>query len=100
MYFPFIYTLFIFILINNLIGMVKRCLLNLLIFIINILFFRTKSEKNTHSSTQGAYTPDHGYGRLNFISKLKLGKKKNFLYSSYSYIHTKVSKSEPRYSFN
>ena len=45
-YFPFIYTLFIFILINNLIGMVKRCLWILLLFISNILFFfRAKSEK-------------------------------------------------------
>jgi len=25
---------------------------------------------------------------------------KNFLYSSYSYIHTKISKNDPRYSFN
>lgn len=34
-YFPFIYTLFVFILINNLIGMVKRCLSNLFQFNLN-----------------------------------------------------------------
>ena len=38
MYFPFIYALFIFILINNLIGMVKRCLWILLLFVSNNLF--------------------------------------------------------------
>ena len=37
-YFPFIYALFIFILINNLIGMVKRSLWILLLFISNNLF--------------------------------------------------------------
>lgn len=85
-YFPFIYALFIFILINNLIGMVKRCLWILLIFISNILFFRTKSEKNTHPSTQVQYRSGP--------------KGKKNLYSSYSYIHTKISKNDPRYSFN
>lgn len=39
MYFPFMYALFIFILINNLIGMVKRCLWILLLFISNNLNF-------------------------------------------------------------
>ena len=38
-YFPFIYTLFIFILINNLIGMVKRCLWIFFLFISNNLTF-------------------------------------------------------------
>ena len=37
MYFPFIYTLFVFILINNLIGMVNRSLFILSLFISNIL---------------------------------------------------------------
>lgn len=37
MYFPFIYALFIFILINNLIGMVSRSLCILSLFILNIL---------------------------------------------------------------
>ena len=48
-YFPFIYTLFVFILINNLIGMVKRCLwvtFNIYIFII----FSAKNMVNTYSS--------------------------------------------------
>lgn len=76
-YFPFIYALFIFILINNLIGMVKRSLLILLLFISNNLF------------------------KAGASSALK--KKKIFfffLYSSHSYIHTKTSKNKPRYSFN
>ena len=38
-YFPFLYALFIFILINNLIGMVKRCLWILLLFISNLFLF-------------------------------------------------------------
>ena len=77
-----------------------RSLLILLIFISNIIFFSTKSEKNTHSSTRGVYAPDLGYGRLNYISKLKLGKKNLYSSYSYSYIHTKISKNDPRYSFN
>ena len=64
-YFPFLYALFIFILINNLIGMVKRCLWILLLFISNNIF-----------------------------------KNKKELYSSRSYVHTKISKINPRYSFN
>ena len=70
-YFPFIYALFIFILINNLIGMVKRSLWILLLFISNNLF------------------------KAGASSALK----KN-LYSSHSYKHTKTSKNKPRYSFN
>lgn len=73
-YFPFIYTLFIFILINNLIGMVKRCLCILLLFISNnpvsFGFFRNRRKKELYSS------------------------------HSHSYIHTIVSKNNPRYSFN
>ena len=44
-YFPFIYALFIFILINNLIGMVKRSLWILLLFISNNLFVAKKKIK-------------------------------------------------------
>lgn len=75
-YFPFIYTLFVFILINNLIGMVKRCLRILFIFNSNNLNFA-------------------GY----FVAQKKL-------YSSYShligsaYTHIKTYKNKTRYSFN
>ena len=43
LYFPFIYALFIFILVNNLIGMVKRCLGILVLFISNNLLFLNSS---------------------------------------------------------
>lgn len=69
-YFPFIYALFIFILINNLIGMVKRCLWIFLIFISNNLFKAQALKKKLYSS------------------------------HSHSYIHSKISKNNSRYSFN
>lgn len=70
MYFPFIYTLFIFILINNLIGMVKRCLLILFLFISNILFAIVLCKHNFFSLQQKKFDFSH----------------------LYSYIHTKTSK--------
>ena len=48
-YFPFIYTLFVFILINNLIGMVKRCLRILFIFNSNNLNLVGYSPKDRRS---------------------------------------------------
>ena len=44
LYFPFIYSLFVFILINNLIGMVKRCLCVIYIFIWSNFNFFYKSK--------------------------------------------------------
>lgn len=38
-YFPFIYALFIFILVNNLIGMVKRCLYSIINYVYIFIFF-------------------------------------------------------------
>lgn len=58
-YFPFMYTLFIFILINNLIGMVKRCLYttiilifssNTAIFFGNFAIINNKNAINTYST--------------------------------------------------
>lgn len=73
-YFPFIYTLFVFILINNLIGMVNGCLRILFLFNSNDLC----------SCSQAAWTKK--------------------LYSSYSYsdiaIKTAPHKNKTRYSFN
>lgn len=59
-YFPFLYALFIFILINNLIGMVKPCLGYILQKICNfvvfkILTFKPKNSYSTHSNNL-AYT--------------------------------------------
>ena len=45
-YFPFIYTLFVFILINNLIGMVNRCLRNLWLIISNNLLKKLYSSNS------------------------------------------------------
>lgn len=45
-YFPFLYALFIFILINNLIGMVNRCLRNLGLIISNNLFKKLYSSNS------------------------------------------------------
>ena len=55
-YFPFIYTLFVFILINNLIGMVKRSLQNNNIFITNIPYIKTPKVR-TYSTSASASTP-------------------------------------------
>lgn len=55
MYFPFIYALFIFILINNLIGMVKRCLWILLLFVSNKLF-KTCVTQNQKLYSSYSYT--------------------------------------------
>ena len=83
-YFPFIYTLFIFILINNLIGMVKRCLGIFFLFISNNLTFGPVSAIRAFESGSAG---------------LKI---KNKIYSSHShsYIHIKTSKNQTRYSFN
>lgn len=51
-YFPFIFALFIFILVNNLIGMVKRCLWVLLLFISNNLL---KNKIKLYSSHSHSY---------------------------------------------
>ena len=70
MYFPFIYALFIFILINNLIGMVKRCLWNFSLFILNYHAYSTQIKNSSYST------------------------------HSHSNFHSKTSKNKPRYSFN
>jgi hypothetical protein len=44
-YFPFIYALFLFILINNLIGMVKRCLYDFINIFIYIMLYCVKANK-------------------------------------------------------
>ena len=63
-YFPFMYALFIFILINNLIGMVKRCLSTTIIFIFrcytaiffgNFAITNYKNAMNTYSTYTSAY---------------------------------------------
>lgn len=77
-YFPFIYTLFIFILINNLIGMVNRSLCILSLFISNI-FEALKLQNNLIFQIQS-------YSSFNSDSQ--------------SSIQTDISKDSPRYSFN
>lgn len=76
MYFPFIYALFIFILINNLIGMVNRSLCILSLFISNILG-ALRLQINLIFQTQS-------YSSFNSDSQLSLD----------------TSKDSPRYSFN
>lgn len=77
-YFPFIYTLFIFILINNLIGMVNRSLCILSLFISNILEV-LKLQNNLIFQIQS-------YSSFNSDSQ--------------SSIQIDISKDSPRYSFN
>ena len=77
-YFPFIYTLFIFILINNLIGMVNRSLCILSLFISNI-FEALKLQNNLIFQIQS-------YSSFNSDSQ--------------SSIQIDISKDSPRYSFN
>lgn len=77
-YFPFIYTLFIFILINNLIGMVNRSLCILSLFISNILE-ALKLQNNLIFQIQS-------YSSFNSDSQ--------------SSIQIDISKDSPRYSFN
>jgi hypothetical protein len=77
-YFPFIYTLFIFILINNLIGMVNRSLCIFSLFISNILE-ALKLQNNLIFQIQS-------YSSFNSDSQ--------------SSIQIDISKDSPRYSFN
>ena len=77
-YFPFIYTLFIFILINNLIGMVNRSLCILSLFISNILeALRLQNNLIFQIQSYSSFNSD-----------------------SQSSIQTDISKDSPRYSFN
>ena len=78
MYFPFIFALFIFILINNLIGMVNRSLSNFLLFISNI-FEALRLQNNLIFQIQS-------YSSFNSNSP--------------SSIQIDISKNSPRYSFN
>lgn len=75
-YFPFIYTLFVFILVNNLLGMVKRCLRFLFLFNSKYL-----------SYTDSIITSQ--------VAKLNL-------YSTHSHYHTRIKayENKTRYSFN
>lgn len=63
-YFPFIYTLFVFILINNLIGMVKRCrcaIINIYLFIkfiVNNIVRTYSSFSSTSKDTCTLHKPD------------------------------------------
>lgn len=77
-YFPFIYTLFIFILINNLIGMVNRSLCILSLFISNIL---------------------EALGLQNNLI-FQIQSYSSFNSDSQSSIQIDISKDSPRYSFN
>ena len=77
-YFPFIYTLFIFVLINNLIGMVKRSLCILSLFISN-MFEVSGLHSNLTLQIQS-------YSSLNS--------------DSISDTQIDISKNSPRYSFN
>lgn len=105
-YFPFIFTLFIFVLMNNLIGMVSRSLLILLLLISSILFFflllsllklillpRPISCGSSSFACAVACAGNNKYVK-------NTNKKNLYSSSSYSYIHTKISKNVPRYSFN
>jgi hypothetical protein len=78
MYFPFLYTLFIFILINNLIGMVNRSLCILLLFISNIFeALRLQSNLIFQIESYSSFNSD-----------------------SQSFTQIGISKDSPRYSFN
>lgn len=58
-YFPFIYSLFIFILVNNLIGMVKRCLfviINSLYVCTYLVTFFNQKIRSYSSNSKGNYT--------------------------------------------
>ena len=78
MYFPFIYTLFIFILINNLIGMVKRSFCILSLFISNIFEVL----------------------RLHSNLAFQIQSYSSFNSNSQSYTQIDISNDNPRYSFN
>jgi len=78
MYFPFIYALFIFILINNLIGMVNRSLCILSLFISNILgalrlqnnlIFQTQSYSSFKSDSQLSLDTSKDSARYSFNNK-------------------------------
>ena len=58
-YFPFLYALFIFILINNLIGMVKQCLCYILQKVCNFIIFKilTFKPKNSYSTLSNNLAP-------------------------------------------
>ena len=58
-YFPFLYALFIFILINNLIGMVKQCLGYILQKVCNFIIFKilTFKPKNSYSTLSNNLAP-------------------------------------------
>jgi len=61
-YFPFIYSLFIFILINNLIGLVKRCLsLFINIFIFKINKYLVKLYSTSSSATKYSFNNKNSY---------------------------------------
>jgi len=78
MFFPFIYALFIFILINNLIGMVNRSLCILSLFISNILeALRLQNNLIFQIQSYSSFNSD-----------------------SQSSIQIDISKDSPRYSFN
>lgn len=105
-YFPFIFTLFIFVLMNNLIGMVSRSLLILLLLISSILFFflllsLLKLILLPRPISCGSSSFACAVARAGNNKYVKNTNKKNLYYSSsYSDIHTKISKNVPRYSFN
>jgi hypothetical protein len=75
-YFPFMYTLFVFILVNNLIGMVKRSLCILLLFNSN-MFEVSGLNSNLAFQTYSSFNSD-----------------------SQSDTQINISKDSPRYSFN
>jgi hypothetical protein len=61
-YFPFIYTLFIFILINNLIGMVKiRCLYIIKSLIMRQLLRLQQANFSSSSSVKSSFSSSNGY---------------------------------------
>ena len=71
-YFPFIYALFIFILVNNLLGMVDRCLCDYInnIFMLSSLFIINKKVKYNSYSTNNSSTSNYSYNKGNPTNKL------------------------------
>lgn len=69
MYFPFIYALFIFVLINNLIGMVKRCLRNSWLIISNNLLKKLYSSISYYQSRNISYKISKNQVRYSFNNK-------------------------------
>lgn len=68
-YFPFIFALFIFILVNNLIGMVKRCLWVLLLFISNNLLKNKRKLYSSHSHSYKHIKTSKNQNRYSFNNK-------------------------------